>query len=148
MLWSQAFVFLRVDEPLDLLRHPAGVVDLEVLDQPLDQAQLVVRVDDLEILRQIGLAPVSPQHAMREAVKGADPEMLYGQIQQRLDTAAHLRGGLVRERYREQAIWRDLLDFDQPGGAMHEHARLAAAGAGYDERGFGRCSNGLALRVV
>lgn len=31
---------------------------------------------------------------------------------------------------------------------MHEHASLAAAGAGDDQRGFGRCSNGLTLCVI
>ena len=73
MLRAQALILLGVDEPLDLLRHPAAVVEFEVLYQALDEPQLVVRVDDLEVLWQICLAPVAPQHAVCEAVEGADP---------------------------------------------------------------------------
>ena len=60
MLRPQAFVFLTVNEVLNFARHPAAVIDLQILEEPLDQAQLVVRVYDLEILRQAGLAPVAP----------------------------------------------------------------------------------------
>jgi hypothetical protein len=105
VLGSETLVFLRIDEPLDLLGHPAAVVDLEVLEQALDQAQLVIRIDDLEILWQHGFPPVAAQHAMREAVKRADPEVLDRELEQALDALAHLRGRLVREGHGQQALW-------------------------------------------
>ena len=94
----QALVLLCVDEILDLARHPAVVVDIEIPDQPLDDPELVIRVDDLEVLRQPRLPPVPPQQAVCEAVKRADPEVADGQAQQGLDTATHLGRGLVGER--------------------------------------------------
>ena len=118
------------------------------MQQALDQPQLVVRVDDLEILRQPRLAPVAAQHAMRKAVKRANPEVLHRQFEQGLDATAHLGGRLVGKRHGQQALWRDALDIDEPGGAVDEHARLAAAGASNDERGFCGCGDGLTLRVV
>ncbi len=148
MLRPQALVLLRIDEPLDLLRDPAAVVDLEVFQQALDQAQLVVGVDDLEILRQFRFLPVPPQQAVGEAVERAYPQVADGHAEQRLDTAAHFRRGLVGKRHGQQALRRDALDIDQPGGAVHEHAGLAAAGAGDNERRLGGRGDGLPLRVV
>ncbi len=148
MLRPQALVFLRIDEPLDFLRHPAAVVDLEVLQQPLDQAQLVVRIDDLEILRQLRLAPVAPQQAMGEAVERADPQVADGHVEQRLDAATHLRRRLVGERDGEKALGRHALDVDQPGRPVHEHARLAAAGPGDNEGRLRRGGDGQPLRIV
>ncbi len=148
VLRPQALVFLRIDEPLDFLGHPAAVVDLEIFQQALDQAQLVVRIDDLEILRQLRFLPVSPQQAMSEAMKRADPQMVDGHAEQRLDAATHLGRCLVGKRDGQQALRRHALDIDQPGGPVHEHARLAAAGAGDDQRRLGGRRDGLALRIV
>ncbi len=148
VLRPQALVLLRIDEPLDLLGHPAAVVDLEILQQPLDQPQLVVRIDDLEVLRQLRFLPVPPQQAMRQAVKRADPQVTDRHAEQRLDPAAHLGRRLVGECDREQALRRHALDVDQPGGPVHQDARLAAAGAGDDQRRLGGRRDGLALRIV
>ena len=148
MLGPQTLVLLRIDEPLDLLRNPAAVVDLEVLQQALDQPQLVVRIDDLEILRQFCFLPVPPQQAVRKAVERADPEMTDGHSEECLDAASHLRSRFVRKRDRKQPLRRDALDVDEPGSAMHEHAGLAAAGAGNDEGRLGRRGDRLALSLV
>ena len=39
-------------------------------------------------------------------------------------------------------------DVDQPGGAMHQHAGLAAAGAGDNEHRLGRRRHSFPLRVI
>ena len=65
-----------------------------------------------------------------------------------LDAAAHLARGLVRERHRENAVRRGVFDLHQPGDAMREHARLAAARAGEHERRRERRGDGRALRIV
>ncbi len=73
VLRAQAFVLLPVDEPLRLARRPALLVEAELADHPLDQALLVVGVENLEVLVQPGFLPVRAQQAMRQAVEGADP---------------------------------------------------------------------------
>ncbi len=85
---------------------------------------------------------------MSEAMEGAYPQVTHRHGEQRFYAAAHFRSRLVGERHGQQRVGRDALDVDQPGGAMHQHARLAAAGAGNDQRRFGGRGNGLALRVV
>ncbi len=146
--WPPAFVLLRIDEVLQVLRHPACLVELECPDHLLDQAQLVLGVEDLEGLRQARLAPVQAQQAMREAVERADPKRAARHAEQRLDAAAHLAGGLVGEGHREDRVRRGAVLRDQPGDAVHEHARLAAAGPGEHEYRAGRRADGGALRIV
>ena len=117
-------------------------------DDLLDQALLVLAVEDLETLRQTRLAPVHAQQAMADAVERADPERSGRQAELRLDAMAHLGGGLVGERDGQDAVRRDALDLHQPLDAVRQHARLAAARAGEHERRQQRGSDGLPLRVV
>ena len=148
MLRSEALVFLPVDKPLNLFRYPATVIDFEILEQALDQSLLVVGINDLEVLGELRLAPVTTQHAVRQPVERADPEVLYGQVQQGLDTMPHLCCGLVRKRDRQQALRGHTLDVDQPGCTMDEHACLAAARARDDERWFRSGCYRLTLSVI
>ena len=146
---AQPLVLLATDEPLNLPRRYLLFVDAETLQQSPDQAQLVFRVDDLEALRQPGLAPVDPQQPMRQAVKGADPEVAGRESQQVLDPMTHFPGRLVGEGDREEMLRHDVLDDDQPGDAVHEYAGLAAAGSGqHQHRPPGRRGHRLSLRVV
>ena len=89
-------------KPCDLARHPALLVEFLLADDLAHEALLVVLVEDLEVLRQAGLAPVPAQHAVREPVERADPERVRRHAQQRLDARAHLGGRLVRERHGHQ----------------------------------------------
>lgn len=148
VLRPQALVLLPVDEPLGLARRPALLVEAEFADHPLDQALLVVAVEDLEVLAQPGLAPVRAQQAMGEAVEGADPHARRIDPEQLLDAVAHLRRRLVGEGHRQDAVGRGVLDLDQPGDPVHQHAGLARAGAGEDQLAAQRRGHGLALRVV
>jgi hypothetical protein len=104
VLRAQAFVFLRVDKPLQFPRRVLTVVDLEAFQQPLEQPELVIGIDDLEILRQARLAPVPPEQPVRKAVKGADPQVLYRDVEQPLDPVPHFGRGLVRERDRQETL--------------------------------------------
>src|SRR5690606_41681195 len=61
------------------------------------QAQLVIGIQDLEALRQAGLAPVAAQESVGKAMEGAYPHAAGGDPQQLLDAAAHLRRRLVGE---------------------------------------------------
>ena len=93
-------------------------------------------------------APMQAQQPVREAVKGADPQRPARVPEQPLDAAAHLRGGLVGESDREDAVRRDALHLDEPSHAVHEHARLAAARAGEDQHRALCSFDGLALLRV
>lgn len=85
---------------------------------------------------------------MCKAVKGADPELIDRNIQQRLNSAAHLGRGFIGKGNREQALRTDALDFDQPGSPVNKHPGFAAPGTGDNQRRPGGRSNGLPLCVV
>jgi hypothetical protein len=148
ILGPKPFVLLRIDEPLDLLRHPDVLVELEGAQHSTDHALLVLGIHDLETFGEPGFAPVDAQQPVREAVEGADPQVARRHAEQRFDTIAHLGGCFVRERHGENVLSSDAVDANDPRDAVHEDARLAAARAGQNERrAVGRC-DGLALRVV
>ena len=77
---AQTLVFLRVDIPLGLPWRPAGFVQLQLPANPLDQAQLVIAVQYLEVLRQSRFLPVRLEQAMGQAVKGAHPHTVRGDM--------------------------------------------------------------------
>jgi hypothetical protein len=67
-------VLLRVgDEVLQLARRVPVFVDVVRLVEPLDQRELILRVDDLEELRQLRVAVVGAQHPVAKAVERPDP---------------------------------------------------------------------------
>ena len=138
VLRAQAVLLGAGDEPGDLLGHEALLVELHRADHPLDGADRVARVEDLEGLRQIRLLPVRAQEAVAQAVEGADPHAAHVEGQHRRQAREHFLGGLVGEGHRHQAAGRDLAGLQQPGDAGGQHPGLAGAGAGEDQRGLGR----------
>ena len=54
-----------------------------IFEQPFDQPELVVGVNDLEVLRQAGILPVGAQQPVGNGVEGADPHVAHGNAQQR-----------------------------------------------------------------
>ncbi len=92
---AQAFVLLAINEPLKLTCRPATVIQIHLLAQTLDQAQLVVAVHDLEVVAQPGIAPVGTQQPVRQTMEGAHPHAVGVDPQQVFDSPAHLPGRLV-----------------------------------------------------
>ena len=123
------------DEPLELLRRVTVVVQAVRAIHALDQRQLVLRVEDLEELRQVRVAMMRAQHAVAQAVKGAHPHPARVHRRERRQADQHLFRRLVGERDREDRQRPRLSGRQQPGNARREHARLAAAGARQDQRG-------------
>ncbi|MCY1503409.1 hypothetical protein D9M68_375340 [compost metagenome] len=148
VLRADALVLLAVDEPLRLARRPALLVEAEVADHPLDQALLVVGIEDLEVLAEPGFLPVRAQQAVGQAVEGADPHAGRVVAEQLFDALAHLAGGLVGEGHRQDRMRRGPLDLDQEGDAVHQHAGLARAGAGQHQLAAQRCGDRAALGIV
>ena len=147
-LRTHAFVLVLVDEVLHIARYPAGLVEALCLEQLLDESQLIVAVQNLEGLWQARLTPVQPKQAMRDAMKGADPQRCAGHAKQRLDAGAHLAGRLVGEGHGDDAMDRGFFSLHQPDDAVGEHAGLAAARAGEHEHGTDGRGHGFALRFV
>jgi hypothetical protein len=131
---AQAFLLVGRDEPLHLPGRVALLVDVEALEQPLDERELVLGVEDLEELREPRLAVVCAQQPVAQAVKGADPHAAGVDRQHRRDARQHFLRRLVGEGDRDEAARAHLPGLDQPRNARGEHARLAAAGAGEDQR--------------
>ncbi len=127
---ADAFVLLAVDEPLGLLGRPALLIQAQLADHPLDQPLLVIGVENLEVLDQLGFLPVRPQQAVRQAVEGADPHAGRALAEHVLDAMAHLGRRLVGEGHRQNAVRRDVQALDKEGDAVHQHAGLAGAGTG------------------
>ena len=134
VLGAQPVVLVRRDGPAQLLGHVALLVQAQGLDHALDRRQLVGGVQDLKALRQPRQLPVRAQEAVAQSVEGADPHAAHRQRQQRAQTGQHLLGRLVGERHRHHAGRRQLAGLDQPRDARGQHARLAGAGPGQDQR--------------
>ena len=106
VLGPPAFVLVRIDEPDRLAHGPLLLVHIEGADHALDEAQLVVRVEYLEVLRKSGLPPMHAQQPMGDAVERANPHGARGSLQQAFHASPHLGRGLVREGDRENAAGR------------------------------------------
>ncbi|MNS99302.1 hypothetical protein D3C72_1337010 [compost metagenome] len=130
VLRAQALIFFAVDVPHRLTRGPLFLVDIQRLDDAFEQAELVVAVEDLEILRQIGIHVMCAQQPVSQPVEGADPHATLTGANQMFDTVAHFRRGFVGERHRHDRIRRTVLYRQQPGDAVHQHPGFTAARAG------------------
>src|SRR6185437_14270540 len=104
VLRTAALVLVRVDEPLYLARLPARLVEIVGPDDPLHQALLVIRIENLEALGESRLSPVQPQQAVRDAVEGADPQHPGRGAEDLLHAAAHFTGRLVGEGDRQNGV--------------------------------------------
>ena len=142
---AQALLLAGADEILHLARRIFLVINVHRLHQPLDRGQLVAGIENLEGLRQIRLAVMRAQHAVAQSVERADPHAARVDRQHRRQARHHLLRRLVGERHRKDAGGRDLSAADQVGDARGQHACLAAARPGEDQRGLVRQRDGLAL---
>ena len=140
-----AGLLLAVDEVLELARGEFLVVYVQGLQQTLDRGELVARVEDLEQLRQPGIAMMGAQQAVGQAVEGADPHPAGAHRQHGGQPGEHLLGSFVGKCNRQNAGRIDLTGLDQPGDAGGQHAGLARAGTGEDQRMLPRKGDGLEL---
>ena len=146
---GQAAVLPAVDQPGELARGPALLVEVGGEDELLEQAQLVVGVEDGEVRLQADELGVAAQHARGDAVEGAEPRHA-------LDRAAgnggdallHLARRLVGEGDGEDLARPGLAGGDEVGEARGQSGGLAGAGASqHQHRPLGR-QHRLALRRV
>jgi len=134
-----------VDEVHQVLGRVLLVVHVQRLEHALDHRQLILRIEDLERLRQRGVAVVRAQQAVAQAVEGADPHAARVHRQHRRQAREHLLGGLVGEGHGHDAGRGHLPGLDQPGDAGRQHPRLAGPGARENKGALGRQRDGRQL---
>jgi hypothetical protein len=86
--------------------------------------------------------------SVRDPVERADPQRPCRDPEQPLDAPAHLACCLVGEGDGEYPVGRGPLGLDEPGDAVGQHARLAAAGSREHQHRAERGRDGGTLRLV
>ena len=121
--------------------------DIPLFQQPANQRQAVVFVEDGELARKpqpFGLAAEQPR---REAVEGADPEAGGIARQQGRDPMFHLGSGLVGERHRKDPFRRHPVLIHQHRDAGGQHPGLARTRSGPDTWATASRCSGLRVRA-
>ena len=138
LMGAQAVFLAAANKPLHLLLREALIVQRELLVQALDGRELVLRVENLKTLRQVGSFGMGAQKPVAQAVEGAYPHAAHIERQHGRQARHHLACGLVGEGHRQHPAGRDLPGLQQPGNARGQHPGLARASAGQNQRMLGR----------
>ncbi len=131
---GQAAVLPALDHPHQPGRSPALGVDALGLHHLLQQAKLVVGVQDGEVGRQPDMLGVAAQHPRAQGVEGAKPQALGGLAEDGADPFPHFAGGLVGESDGEHLVGEGALRQQDMGEAGGQHAGLPRAGAGQHQQ--------------
>ena len=134
LMGAQAVFLAAANKPLHLLLRKALVIQRELLVQALDGGELVLRVENLKALRQVGSFGMGAQKPVAQAVEGAYPHAAHIERQHGRQPRHHLARSLVGEGHRQHAAGRDLPGLQQPGNARGQHPGLARASAGQNQR--------------
>ena len=98
---AQTVFLAATDKPLHLFGREPLVVDIVLLAQAFDGAQLVLRIQYLKGLGQIGQLVVGPQEAIAQTVEGAYPHTAHVHRQHGAKARHHFLGCLVGEGNRQ-----------------------------------------------
>ena len=109
-------------------------VEVEVAQDVAGEPDRVGLVVDRERRRVPQHLRVAAQDAHTCGVERGHPHLLRHRPDERADAGLHLLRGLVGEGDRQDLERRHVLLFDQVGDAVGEHARLARAGTGDDQK--------------
>ena len=123
-----------VYKPLHLTRRELVLINIQRLEHAFDRRKLVLGVENLEGLRQAGIAVMRTQHAITKPVEGPHPHAARVDRHHGRQAHQHFLRRLIGEGDRKQAVGRDVASLDQPGDARCQDTRLARAGAGQNER--------------
>ncbi len=113
--------------------RPALVVQIFCPQELLEQAQLVVGVEDGEIRPQAHQFRMHAQDLGADRVEGAEPRHRLLRTREDGDPLAHLAGGLVGEGHRQDFMRAGAAGRNDMRNSGGEDARLAHAGAGENE---------------
>ena len=142
---SQAVFLATADKPLCFFGRISLIVDTMLLVQAFDRAKLILRVQDLKGLRQVGHFVMGPQKPVAKAMKGANPHAADIDWQHCRQARHHLLGRLVGKGDRQYAAGRDRAVLQQPGNSRGQNAGFTRTGAGQNQRVFVRQNDSGAL---
>ena len=129
LLGRDEIVLRGRDLRVDAARDEALRVALELLEDGLREADLVGLVVDREVRAIAEPGRLTAEDAAAGGMEGQDPDRAGDAAEHVLEPLAHLAGGLVRERDREDLLRLHPAGVDQVRDAVREDARLARAGA-------------------
>ena len=150
----QRAVLPAVDQPGQHPRGPALLVDVFRRDQLLEQADLVVGVEDREAGLQVQVARadqlgVAAQDLDADGMEGAEPRHPLDRLaQQAGDAVLHLARGLVGEGHGKDPARRRAALRQQVGDPRRQRASLAGARARKQQDGAVERLDRLSLRGV
>ena len=98
---THSIFFATRNEPLQLLGWKTLIVDIVLFAQSLDGRQLVLGVQNLESLRQVGHFVMGSQKPVAQAMKSANPHAPHIDGQHGLQPEHHLFGRLVGKGHRQ-----------------------------------------------
>ncbi len=148
LVGAEAAILPALDDPQQHARRPAPLVDVLGLQDLLQQANLVVGVEDGKARFEPGGLGVAAQDARGDRMKGAEPEAVGGAADHRLEALAHLARRLVGEGDRQQFGRKSAAGGEDMGQPRGQHPGLAGAGAGqHQDRAVDRFDRAQ-LRVV
>ena len=119
------------------------------LDDLLDQADDVIRVENGEIGLEADQLRMTPQQLDADRVEGAEPWHAFdGAADQNADTLFHFAGGLVGKGHSQDLAWPGFAERQDMRDAGGQNARLARTGTSQDEhRTFRRFNRQSLFRI-
>ena len=145
---GEAAVLPALDGREQGARRPFLVVQILGDDELLQQAELIVGIEDGEIGREADHLGMAAQQPGGQRMEGAEPPALHRPADEGRDPVLHLAGRLVGEGDGEQLLRPGLAGHQDMAEAGRQHPGLAGARPGQDQdRAFGRL-DGLALGFV
>ncbi len=149
LVGCQAAVLPAVDQGCELARRPAVLVEAFRLDHLLDEANLIVGVEDGETRLQADELGMAAQDLDADGVERAEPwHGLDCPADEGRDALLHLARGLVGKCDGEDLMALRASHRQNVGDAGREHARLAGAGPCQHEDRAVEGDDGLALLLV
>ena len=145
---GQPPVLPTLDDDRESACRPSLLVDVRRPDDLLQQANLVVGVEDGEVRLEPGELGMAAEDPGGDGMEGAEPEPGGGASHQSLHAADHFARRLVGEGDREHLSGPGAAGGEDVGKARGEHAGLAGAGAReHEQRTVERFRRPALLRI-
>ena len=148
LVGGQATILPALDHTAQKPDRPALRVNVVRHHQLLENAVLVIHVENGEIAAQPHEIGMPPQHARRKSMECAEPHLFRHRADHAGDPHLHLARRLVGEGHRKDVPGLGLAGRNQFGKARGEYPGLAGSGAGEHQQRAGQGLHRLALRVV
>ena len=145
---QQQVVLGSGDGAVDGLGAVYFFVQVQIADGALDQAALVVIIEDDEVGAERQVFGFAAQHAGADGVKGAQGYAASAFAQQVDDAPFHLAGGLVGEGDRQDLVRPHAHRADQIGNPLGQDAGFARPRASQHQHGAKPRGDGLLLLLV